>query len=98
MMKNSQKSISKIWIVAIGFAVFLAVCASSALAQSNTFPSSGNVGIGTTNPGRMLDIKGVASGAEPIINLNRGLNTDNAALILQTAATSDWILGERGIN
>jgi hypothetical protein len=57
---------------------------------------AGNVGIGTTSPGRMLDIKGVAGVTELDINLNRGGNGDNAAAILQTAGTNDWILGERG--
>lgn len=32
--------------------------ATSVWAQSNTFPSSGNVGIGTTNPGYSLDVNG----------------------------------------
>lgn len=39
------------------FAVVLVCCARAALAQTNTFPTSGNVGIGTTSPGAALHVK-----------------------------------------
>lgn len=34
----------------MGFAFMIAALATSAIAQTNTFPASGNVGIGTTAP------------------------------------------------
>jgi hypothetical protein len=49
---------------------FLAV--SSAFAQTNTFPSSGNVGIGTTSPGAKLEIAGTVA---------LGKNYENVLLI-----------------
>jgi hypothetical protein len=39
-------------------AVCIVVFATCAAAQTNTFPASGNVGIGTTNPGELLEIMG----------------------------------------
>jgi len=38
--------------------VLLFVCVSNLSAQTNTFPVTGNVGIGTTNPEYNLDVKG----------------------------------------
>ena len=41
---------------ALGLFIFsILVCLNFAFGQ-NTFPSSGNVGIGTTNPGALLDV------------------------------------------
>lgn len=44
-----------------GLAFSIAVLAASAAAQTNTFPSSGNVGIGTTSPSNTLTIVGNAN-------------------------------------
>jgi len=48
------------WWGLIG-ALLMSVGATSAMAQ-NTFPSSGNVGIGTTSPGSLLHLKGPTGG------------------------------------
>jgi hypothetical protein len=40
------------------FTVLAALLTSPAFAQTNTFPASGNVGIGTTSPGHTLDVMG----------------------------------------
>ena len=47
----------------IGFALLmLLICASTGRAQSNTFPSSGNAGVGTTSPGELLSVNNGAVG------------------------------------
>jgi hypothetical protein len=58
MKTNSQKT-NSIWMgAAIGFALLvIAACSESAVAQSNTFPSSGNAGIGTTSPVSPLEVQ-----------------------------------------
>jgi hypothetical protein len=40
------------------FLATLFLCATGAVAQTNTFPASGNVGIGTTSPSNSLDVIG----------------------------------------
>jgi hypothetical protein len=41
-----------------GSVFLIVVCAMSAAAQTNTFPASGNVGIGTTSPAQNLEVGG----------------------------------------
>lgn len=74
-MKTKTKR-QVIWIpMMIGFAlVGLLSMPQTGLAQSNTFPSSGNVGIGTTNPSGLLDIQGNATGD----TLSRVWNTNSS--------------------
>ena len=54
----------------MGLAFCIAAFTVRAAAQSNTFPTSGNVGIGTTNPGATLDVYGNGGSA----NINVGTN------------------------
>src|SRR5713101_4033438 len=63
MKTNSQKT-NSIWMgAAIGFALLLLFAAPRrAVAQTNTntFPTSGNAGVGTTSPGKLLTVNGDA--------------------------------------
>ena len=66
MNANSRKT-NSIWLGAtIGFVLLLlATFSPSAVAQTNTFPSSGNTGVGTTSPGAKVHVSGAASGVSP---------------------------------
>jgi hypothetical protein len=53
------------------FVFLLAVCAQLH-AQTNTFPASGNVGIGTTTPQTNLDVQGNGSDSQDLLRITRG--------------------------
>jgi len=76
MKPNSQRTHKKIWLgAAIGCALLLlATCPSRAEAQTNTFPPSGNAGIGTTSPTQALDVNGqvVTTGSQTLTVANKG--------------------------
>src|SRR6185436_18132583 len=65
---------------AVALVLFLfATCHQNAAAQTNTFPSSGSVGIGTTSPQAPLDITGRTmklSNFEPTYRLDYGGGSD----------------------
>src|SRR5260370_25834966 len=64
MKTNSFKTNRKFWLsAAIGLALLvMASVAQSTRAQTNTFPSTGNVGVGTTTPTVPLSVNGANVG------------------------------------
>ncbi|MEP6741978.1 MAG: hypothetical protein ABJB61_05720 [bacterium] len=59
MKISSYRSAAKFVVATLGLFILLLVnCPHRALAQTNTFPSSGNVGIGTTSPSDILHVAG----------------------------------------
>jgi len=76
MKTNPYETNDKIWLsAAIGCALLLlATCPSRAEAQTNTFPPSGNAGIGTTSPTQALDVNGqvVTTGSQTLTVANKG--------------------------
>jgi hypothetical protein len=62
---------------------------ASANSQTNTFPASGNAGVGTTSPGYPLEVNGVA---QIDGNLNVGNGSAAAKLFMQSPSGSNWSL------
>jgi hypothetical protein len=83
MKTNSHKTNRTIWFCAlIGPALMLLpICQQRVVAQSNTFPSSGNVGIGTSSPGGKLEVQSdVDNGiGSPLRLTNMGANAVGGA-------------------
>ena len=77
MKTNSHKITKRIWLsAAIGCAMLLMTGGSqSANAQTNTFPPSGNAGIGTMSPTQRLDVAGniVTTGSQTLTVANKGV-------------------------
>src|SRR2546422_3470695 len=65
--------------------------AASASAQTNTFPTSGNVGIGTTTPARRLDVIGNFS-VTPTTGQTFALYSDTAGPYLGTPTNTAFRL------
>lgn len=63
------------------------------LAQSNTFPTTGDVGIGTTAPGASVDI--VTAGAGPLLRLAGSSSTGYGYIQFgrSATATNNWHIG-----
>jgi hypothetical protein len=97
MKTVSQKTNKKTWMcVGVVFGLFLAVCQQSAVAQTNTFPSTGNVGIGTTSPATSLD---VSTSGNTLVNVTStgANNIAQIQLIGRTgSANKSWYISSRG--
>ncbi|MDX6403187.1 MAG: hypothetical protein QOH70_642 [Blastocatellia bacterium] len=103
MKSNSGKAKTRIRFGnGIGVALLLlAAGTQSVLAQSNTFPNSGNVGVGTTSPQAKLDVRGSSSydvsGVFSAIYA-KGTADYPMALILDGGGTNDGIARMRALN
>jgi hypothetical protein len=69
--------------------VLLIVCVGNSTAQTNTFPSSGNVGIGTTSPQYPLEVVGHISAGGNSISGQYNLHTNRGRLAFSNTA-GDW--------
>ncbi len=64
-----------------------------AMAQTNTFPASGNVGIGTTDPGKELDVRGKVQSYEyALVDRSFGTNTDYTAFYREDTGRDHVVL------
>lgn len=69
--------------VNLAWLVLALMAAGTAVAQTNTFPASGNVGIGTTAPNGKLNIKATST-----YSPNNGIYESSHTLALEPASTS----------
>ena len=80
MNKRLQKSSLRLWLTTIGVLFMLGtIFPASVEAQTNTFPASGNVGIGTTTPGNPLEVKKDQNAGTTIVVDNGHTAASNAA-------------------
>jgi hypothetical protein len=92
MKRSSQKSSLRFWLTTIGVAFVLGTSFPlSAEAQTNTFPSTGNVGIGTTTPGSLLEVKQSQNAGTTVV-------IDNGHTAPSNAAYSGFFFKQAGIN
>src|SRR3979411_495064 len=92
MKTNPDETNRKFWLTAaIGGALILTTSgAQSTRAQTNTFPSTGNVGIGTTSPGALLEVNKSQNAGTTVV-VDNGYTTasnapDSGALFKQAGA------------
>lgn len=73
------------------FFYVLIFCTNIAQSQTNIFPTSGSVGIGTTSPAYKLDVAG------PVGIGNGSVNTNNTKLFIRNTAAKTWAISA-GLN
>jgi len=86
----------------IGLAFCIAAFAVNAAAQTNTFPSSGSTGIGTTGPGSQLEVYGDAGTGAPIqgpgtLYLDEPTLWEAAELLFSAVSMELYLLESKGI-
>jgi hypothetical protein len=100
MKRQPAKSRNRLWLVpAIASALlFVAAGLQPVIAQTNTFPTSGNAGIGTTTPANPLDVSSNQDAVVRLIGLNNpsGGSSAQAALSFFEGATEKAKLAING--
>lgn len=71
----------------------ITIVAGGAAAQTNTFPSSGNAGIGTTSPSRKLDVVDSSNPQLRLTNINGSAYTD-----FQVISTGQLVISPSGVD
>jgi hypothetical protein len=83
METNARKSNQKFLVSTFILLLSIAACPHIAVAQTNTFPASGNVGIGTTSPVGKLEVTGsiYSSASETNTVFSGAVGNNNAAIV-----------------
>ena len=90
-----MRRVMKRWAWLTASVLFLLAGVTTAWAQTNTFPASGNAGIGTTSPARNLSIV-AAPGSDAVMEFARDNINTNALFLMRTGASAnDWLFGTR---
>src|SRR5712691_11490609 len=96
MKTNSYSFGAKFLITAFALAMLLlATCPHSIVAQTNTFPASGNAGVGTTTPTNPLQVtnnSGTAAGVR--VDAVTATSGNGGALVLNTPSGSNHLIFE----
>ncbi len=95
-MKTNLRSFCTFFSTARKFAFtisFITIVASGVAAQTNTFPSSGNVGIGTTSPNKKLDVLDASNPQLRLTNTAGSAYTD-----FQVISTGQLVISPSGVD
>ncbi|MBC8029253.1 MAG: hypothetical protein H7Z16_04005 [Pyrinomonadaceae bacterium] len=93
MKRSSQRSSLRFWLGTIAVALVLgASFPLSAEAQTNTFPSTGNVGIGTTSPSEQLTI---SSSSHVGLTIDPAAGSFDGSVIFKRGGINKWFIQSR---
>ncbi len=95
-MKTNSQQTNNIWIgVTMSFALLLLFAAPQrAMAQSNTFPTTGNAGVGTTTPDKLFTVQGAIGSPGGAMTVVRSTGSNNGfGLVLDATGTGNNNLG-----
>jgi hypothetical protein len=94
METNARKSQNKSLVWTFGLLLLIAACSHLAVAQTNTFPNSGNVGVGTTSPASILTVQttGTDSGGDKYLRIKSTNSFSGLMLDPGQAGDAGWLL------
>ncbi|HEX5702349.1 MAG TPA: hypothetical protein VFX97_03925 [Pyrinomonadaceae bacterium] len=72
--------------------ILLTTASVVASAQTNTFPASGNAGVGTTSPTADLEVK---NSSHVGVTVNSGTGSTDASILFQRSGVNKWFLQSR---
>ena len=91
-MKNNLRSGRALFTFVFAL-TFIMIVAGSVAAQTNTFPSSGNAGAGTTSPNRKLE---VLDSSNPQLRLTQ--TAGSAYTDFQVVSTGQLVISPSGVD